>query len=131
MHYHGRDIALAIMTKLTVGDFEYLAQCLEGFLFGELSVLYHQLQKQVQYQSISGVYTAIFAMYWHYHTSKDRTPRDNTTPITFYALCVLYVLSVAIFALDTAAEWFMAFVSNNRQFSQLLGENFYRAMTSF
>ena len=49
-------------------------------------------------------------MYLQCHASKKWTGDNN---ITFYALCILYVLSVAVVALDTAGYWFNVFVSNN------------------
>ena len=52
-----------------------------------------------------------------YHTSKEEI--DNTKQKTvFYALCVLYVLSVAVVALETGL-FVVGFVSNNAAFFQL------------
>ena len=47
---------------------------------------------------ILGVYSGIFALYLHCHAAKKET--GNTRKIIFYALCVLYLLSVVVFVLD-------------------------------
>ena len=60
--------------------------------------------------TILGLYSGIFALYLQYHSSKKET--DNATQNIFYALCVLYVLSVALIALDIAI-FLATFVSNN------------------
>ena len=62
------------------------------------------------------MYSGIFALHVQYHTSKEET--DNTKQKTvFYALCVLYVLSVVVVALGTG-EFVVLFVSNNAAFFQ-------------
>jgi hypothetical protein len=49
--------------------------------------------------------------------ASDKKEIDNTKPKTiFYALCVLYVLSVAVMALETGQSVVGAFVSNNAVF---------------
>ena len=59
--------------------------------------------------SISGVYSGIFAMYLHYHTTSN-----NMKPhLTLFALCLLYALSVFVLALEIAVSWLGTFVSNN------------------
>ena len=48
--------------------------------------------------TLLGVYTGIFAMYLQYCAStKDASKRNNTI---FYALCLLYLLSLSIILLD-------------------------------
>ena len=59
---------------------------------------------------ILGVYSGIFALYLHFHAAKEET--GNTKKIIFYALCVLYLLSVVGFVLDIL-KWA---VSNNEPF---------------
>ena len=60
------------------------------------------------------MYSGIFALHVQYHTSKEEI--DNTKQKTvFYALCVLYVLSVAVVAV-VIGEFV---VSNNAAFFQL------------
>ena len=59
------------------------------------------------------MYSGIFTVHLHYHASKERTSDNTKQNFIFYALCVLYVLSAALFALDTAKVWFDAFVSIN------------------
>jgi hypothetical protein len=49
-------------------------------------------------------------MYVQYHAFKTRTDGANPHHTVFYALCVLYVLSVAIIPLEIAI---VIFVSNN------------------
>jgi len=63
--------------------FYYLTGCLEGGLFG--------------------IYSGLFAIYWHlaYHATKRETESSKPV-IVFYPLCVLYVLTVVVFAIDIA-----------------------------
>ena len=96
--------------KLTVGDFEYLSICLEGFLFGELSV--KPFFEEAQHYFILGLYSGIFSIYLQYHASQRKTGDNTKSNIIFHALCVLFVLSMAVFALQIADLWFIAFVSN-------------------
>ena len=99
--------------KLTAEDFLYLCQYLQGFLFVELLFVSQLLSTEIQ----KLLYTIrhLFAAHLHYHSSKERI-RDNTKQkITFYALCVLYVLSAAVFALVTAGVWFDIFVGINNK----------------
>src|SRR5271168_2921601 len=72
--------------------------------------------KEVQYYPIPGLYSGIFAMYLQYYQfKKDSTGQGKAKTILFYALCALYVLSLALISLDTT-EYVLAFsgaVSNN------------------
>ena len=81
--------------KLTPGEFQYLGQCLEGFLFGELFnfTTSKALSKEIQHYFISGIYSGIFAVHLHYHASKERTGDNTKHNIIFYALCILYMFS--------------------------------------
>ena len=54
----------------------------------------------------------------HYHTSKEEIDNAKQKMI-FYALCVLYVLSVAVVALETGL-FVIASVSNNAAFFSML-----------
>jgi len=56
--------------------FYYFAKCLEGILFG--------------------IYSGLFAIHWH--LACHATKKDNSPNIIFYALCVLYVFTGAVFA---------------------------------
>ena len=48
--------------------------------------------------AIPGIYSGLFAMYLLHHKESD-----NAKPnIIFYTLCVLYVLSMAVVAIDIA-----------------------------
>ena len=73
----------------------YLAKCLEGGLFGEL--VYASVK--IDNNPISGIYSGLFAIYLACQAMKRET--DNSKPtIIFYALCILYVLTLALFAID-------------------------------
>ena len=54
--------------------------------------LFLQVSKAVWY-SISGLYSGIFAIYLQYHAAQKNT--DKAKNILFYALSVLYALSMA------------------------------------
>ena len=72
--------------------------CLEGFLYGRISVLCAlicTLTKEVQLFSDLGIYSGIFAIYLHCASRESRT-----AAIVFYALCILYVLSAATVVSD-------------------------------
>jgi len=68
--------------QLSGRELQYLSSgCLEGFFFG--------------------LYSGIFFMYLQYHASKNETD-DNKQNIVFHAIRILYLLSLAIIALNTA-----------------------------
>ena len=48
---------------------------------------------------IPGIYSGLFAIYLAVHAAKRETDGSKPT-IIFYALCVLYVLTGAVFAMD-------------------------------
>ena len=81
--------------ELTFIEFDYLGRCLEGFFFGMISVAKPKLllAKAVQRCAIPGIYSGIFAMYLQHRGSQQGT--DRAKNILFYALWVLYALSVA------------------------------------
>ena len=106
----GRD---ATSMGLTIDEFGYLAKCLEGFLFGELPA--KPLSKEVQSHPMPGLYTGIFTMYLYYHASNKRTGDNTKSNIIFYAICGLYVLSVAVNALGIVLAWLLMLVSNNER----------------
>ena len=85
-----------------------LAFCLEGFLYGKISVLCaltSTLLKKYNHSPSVGIYSESFAIYLQ-HPSKEST----TATIIFYALCLLYVLSTT-FVCDFIT--FIIGVSNN------------------
>ena len=87
----------------------FLALCLEGFFYGKISVLCAltcTLAKEVQLFPGLGFYSGIFVMYLQRSSNKSRT-----SIILFYALCLLYVLSVATIACDLT--YIILDVSNN------------------
>jgi hypothetical protein len=86
--------------ELNYDDFNFVGIILEGFLFGEISVL--QLPHPLSKRLIPGIYSGIFAMHVQYHASKEGDNINIQQKIVFYALCVLYVLSVVVNALDIA-----------------------------
>jgi hypothetical protein len=66
---------------------------------------------------IPGIYSGLFAIHLALHATKRET--DSSTPkITFYALCVLYVLTGVVFAINV-----VPFVSNCIFFSFQLRAN--------
>ena len=78
----------------------YLSTCLEGLLYGMISILRlshpQALLKQCKNYPVPGLYCGIFAMYLQYHASIEGT--KNMLP--FYALCVLYLLSTGLIVCD-------------------------------
>lgn len=98
----------------TFHDFLFLGSCLEGLLFGKISVLQsvlHPFLKSFKLQkNYLGLYSGIFAMYVEYYVSKKETDAKQT--LIFLALCILYVLSVIVIALDTAILGIILFVSD-------------------
>ena len=90
--------------KLTFADFEFFGKCLEGFFYGTMR--YHlfytvipQVTKRIRHYPISGLYSGIFVIYLQYHGSKKDANKGSFT-IHFYALCLLYLLSVATIVSD-------------------------------
>ena len=93
-----------------------LSICLEGFLYGNISVLCaltcaHAIliTKELQLLHRLGLYSGIFAIY--YLQCSSNKSRTRTSNIVFYALCFLYVLSTASFVCDLLL--FTLVVSNN------------------
>ena len=85
--------------ELISGNFDYLGKCLEWFFFGMISVNWQaQVAKAVQHCSISGLYSGIFAIYLQHRGSQQGTNRANN--ILFYALWVLYALTMATIIVD-------------------------------
>jgi hypothetical protein len=62
----------------------------------------------------SGLYSGIFALYLQCHASKTDTAKPNC--ILIYALCILYVLSVATIGFDIISFVVPTSVSNNERF---------------
>ena len=99
---------------ITANALEGFSMCLEGFLFGKLSVL-HALTlplplvvKEVQLFLGLGVYSGIFALYWQCPSNESRTRTPNAI---FYILCLLYVSCAATVICDLIVYTFS--VSNN------------------
>ena len=67
------------------------------------------LAKAVQHCAIPGLYSGIFAMYLQHRRSQQSTNRANN--ILFYALWVLYALSVAISIIDILGSFWIEPVS--------------------
>ena len=96
---------------ITAQEAAYIGVCLEGFLYGKISILCAltctlQVENKVQLFSFLGLYSGILTMYLQ---SPSKTSRTAT--ILFYALCLLYVLSTATIVSDLVA--FILEVSNN------------------
>ena len=105
----------------TSADFSYIGLCLEGFLFGKISILCGltcTLSKEVRLFSDLGVYSGIFVMYLQC-SLRDSESRARTAKIIFYLLCLLYVLSMATVVGDILNFILQIFVSNNSIFYQL------------
>jgi hypothetical protein len=80
-----------------------LSLCLEGFLYGKISVLCaltctlaKEVQLQVKLFPRSGLYSGIFAIYLQCQSNNP----TGRTAIILYALCFLYVLSAVNFVAD-------------------------------
>ena len=101
-------------------DFQYLGICLEGFFYGidiySNHCLCPKLLKQSRRCPGPGLYSGIFVLYLQYNASTKNV--NERSKILFYALCLLYILSVAIFALDFIIVW-NAEVSKNENLVQL------------
>ena len=75
--------------------------CLEGFLFGEISVLCaltSTFAKEVQLFPVVGIYSGFFAIYLQCPSKESRT-----ASIVFYVLCLLYILSTVSVVSDLLA----------------------------
>lgn len=101
-------------------DLQSFAKYLEGFLYGTISALSLSCPKKLLKQSDTipspGLYSGIFALYLHYYASKKDASKGND--ILFYALCLLYVLSVATIILDLCG-FFLNLVSKNEHLALL------------
>jgi len=76
--------------------------CLEGFFFGEISVLQvTSLSQEFQNHFIPGLYSGIFALHLQMYASRKETDDSSKQNIVFHALWVLYVLSAATMGIDT------------------------------
>ena len=77
----------------------YLAMCVEGGLFGEPSATKYMPSFRIDNNAIPGIYSGLFAIHLALHAAKRES--DSSKPkITFYALGVLYVLTVALFIFE-------------------------------
>ena len=74
------------------------ALCLEGFLYGTISVQVPQVIKIVKQYLVLGLYSGIFLMYLQQNASKNDASKRNN--IIFYILYLLYVLSMAGAVID-------------------------------
>ena len=93
-----------------------IIMCLEGFLFGKISVLFAltcTLAKEVQSFPGLGLYSGIFAIYLHCPLNKSRT-----AAIIFYVLFLLYVLSAATVVCDLIFS--VLIVSNNSIYKNVI-----------
>ena len=91
----------------------YLGICLGGFLFGTISVLQLPCPLLKQSFPFPGLYSGIFALYLQCHASKTDTVKANY--ILFYALCFLYLLSVATIGFDIVSFVITTPVSNKER----------------
>ena len=90
----------------------FIGICLEGFLYGKISVLYALtciLANEVQLLFTGlGLYSGIFAMYLKCPVNKSRKAN-----ILFYSLCLLYFLSTVTVAIDIVILALEILVSTN------------------
>ena len=91
-----------------VNELYFISICLEGFLYGKICVLTctRALAKGVQLFPGQGFYSGIFAIYL-----QCPSKRSGTALVLFYAVCLLYILSIATFVGDLVA--LILQVSNN------------------
>ena len=109
LHYNRLSFSSPV-TVFMITEIEgaYIGICVEGFLYGMISVLCAltcTLVKEVHILNYwlfpdPGMYSGIFAMYLHW-TSENSTGRKQTI---FYALWVLYVLSTVSFVSDFVGD---------------------------
>ena len=76
-------------------DASFIGICLEGFLYGKISIHMLKFDTVPCQIPILGLYSGIFAMYLKFQSNKFRK-----ATIVFYALCLLYVLSTATICSD-------------------------------
>ena len=95
---------------LSVQEAALILFCLEGFLFGKISVLCALtctlFAKEVQLSPGLGIYSGIFGIYLQCPSKESRTAK-----IVFYVLCVLYILSTLAVISDVLS--FIVAVSND------------------
>ena len=87
---------------LNTANFDFLAKCLEGFFFGAQYVPASKLllTNKPNITLFPGIYSGVFIMYLQYYGSKKGASKGNNT--LFYALCLLYLLSVVSIVVDLA-----------------------------
>lgn len=105
----------SILRSLSTLDYVSKASCTVRYLFDECQ----NLSKAVQNYYVAGLYSGIFIMYLQYHASK----KEDDSSILFYALCLLYMLCVAMISVDIAASVVIREVSNNKHFYTILNAN--------
>jgi hypothetical protein len=101
---------------ITPTEWTFIDLCLEGFLFGKISVLCalnRTLANEVQLFLGLGIYSGIFAIYLQCPLKESRT-----AIIIFYILCLLYALSMASVVMDLLQ--FLLDVSNNSICSKII-----------
>ena len=86
---------------------DFIPIWLEGLLYGNICASICTIAKEVQLSPGLGLYSGIFAMYL-----KCPSKRSGTALILFFAVCLLYVLSTAIFVSDLVTLIILN-VSNN------------------
>ena len=89
--------------KLTPHDFLYFGTCSEGLMFSELSLLHLQNPFLTRFKNTPSQDSilAYLPWFWYIMHLKKRTGDNTKSNIIFYAHCVLYVLSAAVFTLGT------------------------------
>ena len=90
---------------LTLQEAYFIGLCIEGFCYGKICVFTCTTLRLAKEVPCLGFYSGIFAIYLQCPSTKSRT-----TILVLYALCLLYVLSVATLVCDTVS--FILGVSN-------------------
>ena len=86
--------------RLSYDDTTTIGIVLEGFCYGE-TFRSAVIIDMINY-SCPGLYSAVFVIYMQYHASKELG--INKRNIFVYALCILYMLSTAMIALDVTCH---------------------------
>lgn len=80
-----------------------------------------KLSRPILKQSLPGLYSGVFALYLHYAAKKGTT---GYTAIVFYALCVLYILTGVVVAVDMLVAVLADFLPSNVSNNELFVKNF-------
>ena len=103
---------LHVMPRLTLQEWTFIGLCFGGFFYGEIICYLCITASAKAIQLLPGLYSGIFVMYLRYSVASKENTVHRPTHI-FYALCTLYICSLAIFILDIVNEVGNNSVRNN------------------